>query len=200
MTDTRSNGGGNGKANGANGHGRIIDHEYDGIQEYDNPMPRWWLLTFAATVVFSVIYVFNIGPIGNGKGRIADYEAEVAAAAALVPDAPAPVDPARLLALAGDAETKATGAQVYGAYCAACHGPDGGGGIGPNLADDAWLHGGAPEAVYRTIAEGVLAKGMPPWEKSLKPEQMTAVTAYVLSLRGTTPSNPKAAEGEPYTP
>ena len=56
---------------------KLLDHTYDGIQEYDNPMPRWWLSTFAGTIIFSVIYYFNIGPIGNGKGRIADYEADM---------------------------------------------------------------------------------------------------------------------------
>ncbi len=179
---------------------RLLEHEYDGIREYDNPMPGWWLLTFAGTVIFSVIYVFNVGPVGNGKGRVADYEAELAAAAALVPATPAGVDPAQLLALSTDASALGAGATVYASYCASCHGPDGGGMIGPNLADNMWIHGGTPEAVYETIAEGVLAKGMPPWEKSLKPDQMTHVTAYVLSLRGTTPTNPKAPEGEPYTP
>jgi len=179
---------------------RLLDHEYDGITEYDNPMPRWWLLTFAGTVIFSVIYLFDVGPIGNGKGRIADYEAELAAAAARQPEMPSTVDPSQLLAMAADGAVTSAGQQVYTSYCAACHGPDGGGLIGPNLADGFWIHGGAPEAVYRTIAEGVLAKGMPPWEKSLKPDQMNAVTAYVLSLAGTTPTNPKAAEGEPYTP
>jgi cytochrome c oxidase cbb3-type subunit 3 len=179
---------------------RLLDHEYDGIREYDNPMPRWWLLTFAGTVIFSVIYLFDVGPIGNGAGRIADYEAEVAAAAALQPAGPPTVDPSQLLAMAADPAATSAGQQVFTSYCASCHGPDGGGLIGPNLADDYWIHGGAPEDVYRTIAEGVLAKGMPPWEKSLKPEQMTAVTAYVLSLAGTSPSNPKAPEGEPYTP
>ncbi len=179
---------------------RLLEHEYDGIREYDNPMPRWWLLTFAGTVIFSVVYLFNVGPVGNGKGRVADYEAEMAAAAALMPATPAGVDPAQLLALSKDEEATEEGQEVYASYCASCHGPNGGGLIGPNLADNVWLHGGAPEAVYKTIAEGVLAKGMPPWEKSLKPDQMTNVTAYVLSLAGTSPTNPKAPEGEPYTP
>jgi cytochrome c oxidase cbb3-type subunit III len=183
-----------------NPHGRLIDHEYDGIQEYDNPMPRWWLLTFAGTVVFSVVYLFNVGPVGNGKGRIADYEAEMLAAAELAPPAPTAIEPATLLALSKDREALEDGKEVFGAYCASCHGPDGGGVIGPNLTDNVWLHGGAPEAIYLTVNEGVLAKGMPPWGKSLKPEQLTAVTAYVISLQGSTPTNPKAPEGEPYTP
>ena len=75
------------RGNFAKKKGEVVlrEHEYDGIQEYDNPMPRWWLLTFAGTIVFSVIYYFNIGPIGNGEGRIADYEASVAAHEARAP-------------------------------------------------------------------------------------------------------------------
>lgn len=179
---------------------RLLDHEYDGITEYDNPMPRWWLLTFAGTVIFSVIYALNIGPVGSGAGRIAQYEAEVAAAKALLPETPTTVDPAQLLALSKDEEVVEEGQEVYAAYCASCHGPDGGGLIGPNLADNAWLHGGAPDQVYTTIRAGVLAKGMPAWEKLLSAEQLTNVSAYVVSLAGTTPTNPKAPEGEPYTP
>jgi cytochrome c oxidase cbb3-type subunit 3 len=179
---------------------RLLDHEYDGISEYDNPMPRWWLLTFAGTVIFSVIYALNIGPVGSGPGRIAQYDADVAAAKALMPETPTTIDPAQLLALASDASATSAGQQVYASYCASCHGPDGGGLIGPNLTDNMWLHGGAPDQIYGTIINGVLAKGMPAWEKMLSAEQLTHVAAYVVSLAGTTPTNPKAPEGEPYTP
>ena len=79
--------------------------------------------------------------------------------------------------------------------CAPCHRPDGGGLIGPNLTDDYWLHGGRPTEILQTITDGVLDKGMPPWGKTLKPEQLTAVAAYVLSLHGTNPPNPKAPQG-----
>nr|MCU0618025.1 cytochrome c [Gemmatimonadaceae bacterium] len=68
------------------------------------------------------------------------------------------------------------------------------------LTDNMWLHGGAPDQIYGTIINGVLAKGMPAWEKMLSAEQLTHVAAYVVSLAGTTPTNPKAPEGEPYTP
>jgi len=183
---------------------RLIDHQYDGIQEYDNPMPRWWLLTFAGTIVFSVIYLFNVGPVGSGAGRIAEYEAAMAKAAA---EHPAPtggdVSAERLLAVRNDPHEVAEGQTVYAAYCAACHAPDGGGLIGPNLADAYWLHGGAITDIYKTIVNGVLEKGMPPWGKSLKPEQLEEVTAYVASLQGTTPASPKAPQGvlvAPATP
>ena len=180
---------------------KLLDHTYDGIQEYDNPMPRWWLLTFAGTIIFSVIYMMNIGPVGNGKGRIADYEASMAAYAKAHP-APTGGDmnADQLLALAKDREQLEEGKEAYTAYCASCHAPDGGGLIGPNLADAYWLHGGTITDIYNTVTNGVLEKGMPPWGKTLKPAQLAAVVAYVSTLQGTTPANPKAPQGNPVTP
>lgn len=180
---------------------KLLDHTYDGIQEYDNPMPRWWLLTFAGTVIFSVIYMFNVGPVGNGKGRIADYEADMAAYAKAHP-APTGGDMSgeQLLALVQDEKVVASGKETYTAYCASCHAPDGGGLIGPNLADAYWIHGGTITDIYKTVVNGVLEKGMPPWGKTLKPEQLSAVVAYVSTMQGTTPANPKAPQGNPVTP
>lgn len=177
---------------------RLLDHEYDGIQEYDNPMPRWWLWIFYATIVYSVLYGLNVPGIGPGRGRIADYEAEVAAAGARRADLAAAmpeVTESGLQALAADPAAVTAGRTVYAQMCVACHGPEGGGGIGPNLTDDAWLHGGSAVAIHTTIAEGVLAKGMPAWGTMLRPEQVDAVTAFVLGLRGTSPPNAKAPEG-----
>jgi len=180
---------------------RVLEHTYDGIQEYDNPMPRWWLATFVATIVYSVLYVFNIGPIGSGKGRIAEYEADMQAFAAAHP-APTGGDVSNdaLAALVADPAALRTGKTTYDSYCASCHRQDGGGLIGPNLTDAYWLHGGAGTDIYKSVVEGVLAKGMPPWGKSLKQDQLTTVVAYVISLQGTNPANPKAPQGELLAP
>jgi cytochrome c oxidase cbb3-type subunit 3 len=179
---------------------KLLDHTYDDIQEYDNPMPRWWLLTFAGTVVFSVLYVFDVGPIGNGKGRIADYEAEVKAHAAAHPAPSGDTPPAQLAALVKDPEALRLGKETYLAFCASCHRADGGGLIGPNLADTYWIHGGAVTDIYRTVSNGVLEKGMPPWAKTLKPAQLEAVVAYVASLQGSNPADGKAPQGVQAAP
>jgi cytochrome c oxidase cbb3-type subunit III len=180
----------------------LLDHEYDGIREYDNPMPRWWLATFWLTIVFSVLYVLNVPGIGPGKGRIAAYEAEMAQARALAAahDPLAGVTAEAVLAAAADPATRAAGQATYAAMCASCHAADGGGLIGPNLADDHFLHGSGPLDAMRVIVEGVPAKGMPPWGRILKPDQLLAVAGYVASLRGTTPASPKAPEGDPAPP
>jgi cytochrome c oxidase cbb3-type subunit 3 len=182
---------------------RLLDHSYDGIQEYDNPMPRWWVITFWATIVFSILYLLNVPGIGNGKGRIADYEAAMARAAALAAarGEPAGTPGAEALALMlTDQQVLAEGKQAFATYCAACHRADAGGQIGPNLTDDAWIHGGTLPQIRTTIDAGVLAKGMPEWGKVLKPGQVTAVTVYVKSLGGTNPPNPKPPEGVKAVP
>lgn len=174
---------------------RLIEHSYDGIQEYDNPLPRWWVYMFYATIVFAIFYASNLG-VGVGPGRIAQYEAEMAAFRAAHPEPEGGVSPEQLAALAADPNAREAGKQVFTANCAACHRADGGGMIGPNLTDEAWLHGSKLEDIHKTVVEGVLAKGMPPWGKLLKPDQVNAVTVYVGSLKGSNPPNAKPPEGE----
>ena len=178
----------------------LLEHSYDGIQEFDNPMPRWWVYLFWATIIFSILYFFNVPGFGVGKGRIADYDRDIAAAASA--DAkrkaaqPAGASGEQLAAMTKDASVVALGKQVFGQNCAACHRADAGGQIGPNLADDYWLHGGTLEQIHKTVVDGVLEKGMPPWGKVLKPNQVDAVVAYVYTLRGTNPPDPKAPQGD----
>ena len=182
----------------ANDNERLLEHSYDGIQEYDNPLPRWWVYLFYATIVFSVLYWFNIG-VGAGKGRIAQYEAEVAAAKAAHPPRQES-GPAELAALAGNPQVVTAGRAVFTTNCASCHRADGGGLIGPNLTDDSWLHGSTLPEIHRTVSEGVLAKGMPNWGKLLKADDVDAVVAYVSTLRNTQVPGGKAAEGTKVAP
>ncbi len=179
---------------------RLLDHNYDGIQEYDNPMPAWWVWIFWATILYSVLYFVNVPLIGPGKGRIAAYEAEMAkwqsrqAAAAPAAGAVA-LDDRALFALSRDPARVAAGKALFTDRCAPCHQPDGGGNIGPNLTDDYWLHGNAPSQIYHTIDTGVLDKGMPNWGAQLKPEEMQSLVAFVLTLHGTHPASAKAPQG-----
>jgi cytochrome c oxidase cbb3-type subunit 3 len=174
---------------------RLLEHEYDGIREYDNPLPRWWLWIFYATIVFVPLYYVLPGRLGENGGNVAEYQAEVAAYRAAQPPPPPTISVERLLALSKDREALEEGKEVFARNCVACHGADGGGVIGPNLTDNAWIHGGTPGAIHNTLVVGVLAKGMPAWERLLKPEDLDHVVAYVISLQGTTPATPKAPEG-----
>lgn len=175
----------------------LLDHEYDGIQEYDNPMPRWWLATFWVTIIFAVLYVLNAPVFGRGPGQIAEYEADMQAAEAILAanDPLAGMTGELLMARVSDPAELEFGSATFASNCAACHAADGGGGIGPNLTDAWTLHGSEPMAVLRLINSGVAEKGMPPWGKVLQPEQLLAVAAYVISLDGKTSAAPKAPQG-----
>jgi cytochrome c oxidase cbb3-type subunit 3 len=89
---------------------------------------------------------------------------------------------------------------MFKANCAVCHAPDGGGRTGPNMTDDSYINIKKPEDFYRIIHDGVLAKGMPEWGKRFSQSQLILLASYVANLRGTTPRDPKAAEGSPVPP
>ena len=178
-----------------------LEHSYDGVQEYDNPLPRWWVWIFVATIGWSVLYLLNVPFIGQGRGRLADYEREMTAwraqkAAEASKDPLATATDATLLAALDDKDVRALGKSTFTANCFACHGADGGGGIGPNLTDEYWLHGAHPTQILHTVSTGVVEKGMPAWSQTMKPEQVRAVAVHVLSLQGTHPTTPKAPQGE----
>lgn len=160
----------------------LIKHEYDGIQEYDNPMPLWLNLLFVGTVIFSVGYMFWFHGGGGGVLPIEAYEREMAAVAEQREAARAAAPAVDLEALAGDPEIIAAGRVHYDTYCAACHGATGEGLIGPALNDDQWVHGGDLADIVRVVADGVLDKGMPGWDSVLGPERVRQVSVYVKSL------------------
>ncbi len=176
---------------------QLLDHNYDGIQEYDNPMPRWWVYLFWVTIIFVPVYYAAPGLMGAGGTKEALYASEIAAYEKAHPPAPeAPtVSEASLVALVNDAAAVSAGQGVFARNCAACHGAAGGGQIGPNLTDDAWIHGGSPREIHATVVNGVLQKGMPPWGKTLKPAEVDQVVAYVISIHDTQPANAKGPEG-----
>ncbi|MFI5312173.1 MAG: cbb3-type cytochrome c oxidase N-terminal domain-containing protein [Gemmatimonadales bacterium] len=180
----------------------LMDHQYDGIQEYDNPMPRWWVWLFVVTILFVPVYYLAPGNIGNGAKRAVMYENEMAAFRAAHPESlgpPAMTDD-ELTALVANPARIVEGKALFAVNCVVCHRADGGGLIGPNLTDDYWIHGGTTREVRTTIWNGVLAKGMPPWGKLLKPDQVNSLLAFVKSLHGTNPPNPKAPDGTLVTP
>lgn len=177
---------------------RVI-HEIDGIQEYDNRLPNWWLYTLYGTILFAAVYWFHYHIARFGEGPEAIYKAEMekvaAEQAARLKNAPTMTAEA-LATLVKDKGTVEQGKQVFAATCASCHRNDGGGVVGPNLTDEYWLHGGANEKVFKTVKEGFADKGMPAWGPVLGPDKTAAVTAYVLSIRGTNVAGGKAPQGE----
>jgi len=173
-----------------------LDHNYDGIQELDNPLPRWWVYLFVSTVIFGIGYLIYF--IGYSKTPAQELAAQMTANAPKADDT-GQLD-TKLTAAFNDPAAVSAGKTIFVAKCAACHGPQGGGLIGPNLTDNSWIHGkGALTDIYKVVTKGVPEKGMLAWETTLKPEEIIQVVAYVKSLKGTNPSNPKPAEGTPVT-
>lgn len=178
---------------------RLLDHNYDDIQEYDNPLPTWWNVIFLATIIWSVAYFANVIPgVGTGKGRQANYEQEVAAATekfGAAQEAATAIDVAPMEAAIADPAQIADGKGIFVEKCAVCHEKDGGGNIGPNLTDEYWIHGPTNTNILTTITNGVPEKGMLTWRGVLKPEQIAHVAAYVTTLQGTTPAKAKEPQG-----
>jgi cytochrome c oxidase cbb3-type subunit 3 len=175
---------------------------YDGIQEYDNDLPRWWVWIFYLTGVYALVYIVGFYGFGVSIPPLPYEPSGVIVAQAPTGAAPAvPVlDEGSLLkARLNDSTTIDKGKAVYAGKCAPCHGPLGGGVIGPNLTDDAWIHGGSLVQIKAVIENGVPEKGMLAWKSMLSQDDIRAVVIYIRSLRGTNPAGAKGAEGAPYT-
>lgn len=168
-------------------------HLYDDIEEHDNPLPLWWLVTFFGTVVFSVFYFYQHEIFHMAPRPLDELAAELAEAEK---KGQGEIKPADIEALATDAKSAADGAAVYQSTCMPCHGDKGEGKIGPNLTDKFWKHGGKPMNVYTSISKGVPDKGMPAWGASLGPTKVKQVTAFVLSIKNKNVEGGKAPEGE----
>lgn len=174
----------NDKLEGTTPEGTPILHGADGIQELDNPMPRWMTSVFWFTIVWGLLYLILMPGAGINVfqwSQYGQYNKEVETAKATYGDQQAG-DPKALLAAAiGNKDAEEKGKAIFTTNCAACHGPEGKGAIGPNLTDATWLYGGEPEAIVKTISEGT-AKGMPPFKSSLSGEQLADLAAFVTHL------------------
>jgi cytochrome c oxidase cbb3-type subunit III len=155
---------------------QVLGHadEADGIEEYDNPLPDWWLGLFWFTIIWALGYTLHYHVIAE-RSQEKSLAAELAAAEVRWPTSSQSTE------FVVTTELAQAGESVYQTNCAACHGANLEGGIGPNLKDGEWVHGGAPEDVVRTINVGVAAKGMPAWGPILGPERVRQAAAYILS-------------------
>lgn len=179
----------------------LLDHDYDGIKELDNALPPWWKYGFYITIVIGFIYMYNYHVSGSGKNPEQEYAMEMAEGKkqeeAYMAKTKDLVDETNITL--SDASGIAAGKALYTQSCVACHAADGGGGIGPNLTDNNWIHGGSLNNIYQTIKNGYPEKGMQAWQSMYSPVQMKNLTSFVKSLTGTKPANPKAPQGDSYT-
>ncbi len=181
----------------------MTEHEYDGIRELDNVLPPWWVAMFYASIVFSVIYLAHYHVFKTGDLQIAEYHKSIEKAEqeleAYLATVAAQVDE-HTATMVIDAGRLSQGEKIYTTNCAACHGMEGQGGVGPNLVDQYWIHGGSINDVFAVIKYGVPSKGMISWQSQLAPTDIQNVASYLLTFQGTDPPNQKEPEGELYIP
>jgi cytochrome c oxidase cbb3-type subunit 3 len=180
---------------------RTTGHVYDGIEEYDNPLPRWWFLLFVGTLVYSAIYLIWYPGLGSFPGiggwtsanqlereheKARQNEEEIFAEYKKMP----------IEELALDNAAMKMGVRLFANNCAVCHGADGGGNYGfPNLGDSDWLYGGTPEKIHETLLHG-RAGNMPPWGGLLGEQKVLAVTEHVMALGKSQHDAALARQGE----
>lgn len=171
-----------------------VGHSYDGIEEYDNPLPRWWFLLFVGTVIFALGYLVLYPGLGNWKGVLPGYEdgwtqvkewqREIDKANEQYGPLYAKFASMPVEEVAKDPQALKMGGRLFASNCSVCHGSDAKGAYGfPNLTDDDWLWGGEPETIKTSILQGRQAV-MPAWREVIGEEGIRNVTGYVQSMSG----------------
>jgi cytochrome c oxidase cbb3-type subunit 3 len=175
-----------------------MPHKYDDIIELDNPTPPWFMYLFYLTVLFAVVYGLYYHVYLDGNIQETEYKTEVAVAEKAreeyMKKFANSVNENNVTAVTG-AKDITEGAKIYSTNCIACHGDKGQGGVGPNLTDKFWIHGGDVKALFKTLTYGVPEKGMIAWNKTLNPLQIQKVASFILTLQGTKPAGAKEPQG-----
>lgn len=179
------------------GDPELTGHSYDGIQEFDNPLPGWWKWLFVATVVASPPYwaFYHFGT--EGRSASARYEVALAANAQMqfADIGELTGDEATLVKYKDDKLGVSLGKSVYLTNCVTCHRNDGSGNVGPNLTDQHYKNVKKIEDIYTVLVNGAGGGAMPAWKNRLSQNEIVMVSAYVASMRGT-PAGPTAKEPE----
>jgi cytochrome c oxidase cbb3-type subunit 3 len=175
-----------------------MGHEYDGIRELDNRLPPWWLYGFYLTIIFSVIYIWRFHVSGSGPSSAEEFRREMVIAErekeAYLKKAANNIDE-KTVTLLTDPNSLAAGKNLYSSMCAACHGVNGEGGVGPNFTDGYWLHGNSVNEIFKTIKYGVTEKGMKAWKDDFSPAQIAQLSSFIKSLENTNFPGGKEAQG-----
>lgn len=176
----------------------LLDHDYDGIKELDNALPPWWKYGFYITIYVAVLYLFEYEIWHNGPNPTEEYDIEMTTAKQNVDTYLASmknnIDEKSVKM--SDAAGIAAGKVTFSKTCVPCHGMKAEGGVGPNLTDDYWLHGGSIADMFKTIKYGYPDKGMQSWQSTYSPVQMQELASYIKTLKGTNPPNAKAPQGD----
>ena len=181
--------------------GQTTGHSYDGIEEYDNPLPSWWYWGFMLTIVYGLGYLAYYPGLGNFPGlsgwtQVGQLEAEQALADERYGPIFAQYREVPLAELATDTVAMKMGRRLFSNNCAVCHGSAATGSFGfPNLTDEEWIWGGDAAAIESTILLGRNA-AMPAWQNAMSDQGVKAVTEQVLRLAGREVDGVLADEGK----
>jgi cytochrome c oxidase cbb3-type subunit III len=172
----------------------LLDHDYDGIKEFDNPLPKWWVYLFYGCIAVAVVYIpyYHFGPGALPREQWAEDMTQWWA------NHPPPklATHEELETMAADSSFVTTGESIYKVRCIACHATDGGGLVGPNLTDEFTIYGQDRDKIVGVVYHGT-QNGMLAWKDQLSLTEIYQVGAYVHSLRGTTPAKAKDPQGVP---
>lgn len=176
----------------------VMAHEYDGIKEFDNRLPNWWMWIMWGSIVFAlgywlVFHTLSLKPLSHAKFEAVMQKAQEEQLARALAQG---VDNNFLVMMSQTASKVTEGRDIFVKHCVACHLDKGQGLVGPNLTDGVWIHGCEPMAMLKTVTEGVPAKGMPSWQNQLGPTRVQAVVSYVMTLKNTNVPG-KVPEGQP---
>jgi len=179
----------------------VLDHEYDGIREYDNPTPGWWHIIFLGTVVFTAFYIvfWHFSPLAWSvheawdDDQVADYKRIFGTVGELKPDQQT------FLSMAGNDQMMSVARSLFVGNCALCHGKDGGGINGVNLTDESYKNVKRLEDIFTVITSGANLGAMPAWGQKLSANERVILTSYIMTLRGKNVPG-RAAEGEVIPP
>ncbi len=170
---------------------KLMDHDYDGIKELDNPAPSWIMAIFYITIFFAVMYSAYYYWFSQGPNQDEEYLAEVAEHEAKYGSQ----ESSEALALLTDEASIAEGQAIYQKNCIACHGMNGEGGVGANLTDANWIHGCDFESVFNIVKDGG-PNGMIAYKSQMSNKKLQQVSSYILNKLKDTNVSGKAAEGE----
>jgi cytochrome c oxidase cbb3-type subunit 3 len=176
-------------------------HSYDGIRELDNITPPWFQAAFYTTIIIGIIYLWYYHS-GVGKLQIEEYQESVDLANIEMLEYQKHqkgIDENTIAFTTSGSELE-EGAKLFQASCASCHAADGGGGTGPNLCDDSWIHGGSPKDIFKSIKYGWKEKGMIPWKDLYNDQKILKIASYMNTFQGKKPLSPKAPQGDKYVP
>lgn len=180
---------------------QLLDHEYDGIREYDNPTPGWWHVLFLASIIFSVFYVvfWHGSPLAwtihdsHAAAEFREIRRQFAEIGTLEIDEPT------ILRMMNEPRWLAVGENIFRGNCASCHGARGQGEVGSNLTDDHWLHVRNLTDIADVIGNGAGRGAMPGWRSRFHQNELVLVSAYVATLRGRNEQG-RRPEGEIIAP